>query len=67
MKYTEIFKGLDIIEKTRRLDAIEKLNKLWDRKNACLQEADRKVFDKKIQRLVRHEAFWLKETAWFLF
>lgn len=67
MTYKEIFKGLDIIEKTRRLEVIEKMNKLWDCKNACLQDSDRKIFDKKIQRIVRREASWLKEAAWFLY
>ena len=67
MKYSEIFKGLDIIEKTRRMEAVEKMNKLWDRKNACVNESDRQVFEKKIKRLVRQEASWLKDFAWFLY
>ena len=67
MTYTQVCNGVDILEKTRRMEVVEKINILWDRKNACIAEADKKEFEKKIQRIVRREASWLKKSAWFLY
>lgn len=67
MTYAETFKGIGTEEQTRRMGAIAKLNKLWDKKQTCGDEAENKRLQKQINLIARQERFWMKEVAWFLY
>ena len=67
MTYAETFKDIETAERNRRMEIIVRLNKLWDKKQACVDEAKQKRIEKQINLVARQERSWMKEVAWFLY
>ena len=67
MAIKEIMKGISTEESIRRMKAVEKMNKLWDKKQVCEDSEEAKRIEKKIRLIARQERFWMKEVAFFLY
>jgi hypothetical protein len=67
MKISEIMKGVSIEEQNRRMEAVEKMNKLWNKKQVCEDKTEIKRIEKKISQIARQEQFWMKNVAFFLY
>lgn len=67
MTYSQVMKDVPASEQRRRMEVIMRMNILWDRMNACDDEAKRKALGKKINKLRRQETSWLKDAAYFLY
>ena len=67
MTYAQMGKGVSATEMERRMEVIIRMNKLWDKRNACGNQAEQKRIDKRIDSIRRAETGWLKEVAWFLY
>lgn len=67
MKISEIMKGVGTEEQNRRMEAVEKMNKLWIKKQVCEDSEKAKRIEKKIRLIARQEQFWMKNVAFFLY
>lgn len=67
MKISEIMKGVGTEEQNRRMEAVEKMNKLWIKKQVCEDKTEIKKIEKKISQIARQEQFWMKNVAFFLY
>lgn len=67
MKISEIMKNVSTEERERRMEAIDRMNILWNKKQKCDDPAKVKRIESRIKEIARQEKFWLKEIAWFLY
>ena len=67
MTFAQAFQGADQNEVERRHQVVVKMNILWDKRNACEDESEKKRIDSKLKLIRRQEADWLKKAAWFLY
>lgn len=67
MTYAQMGKGISATEMERRMEVVVRMNKLWDKRNACEDKAEQKRIDKRIDSIRRAETSWMKEAAWFLY
>ena len=67
MKISEIMKGVSTEEQERRMEAVNRMNILWNKKQVCEDSAKVKRIEKKIRLIARQEQSWLKNVAFFLY
>ena len=67
MKISEIMKGVSTQEQERRMDAVNRMNILWNKKQVCEDSAKVKRIEKQIKQIARQEQGWLKNVAFFLY
>lgn len=67
MKISEIMKGVSTEEQERRMEAVNRMNILWNKKQVCEDSAKVKRIEKKIRQIARQEQSWLKNVAFFLY
>lgn len=67
MKISEIMKGISTDEQERRMDAVNRMNILWNKKQVCEDKDKAKRIEKKIRQIAREEQFWMKNVAFFLY
>lgn len=67
MKISEIMKNVSTEEREHRMEAIDRMNILWNKKQKCDDPAKVKRIESRIKEIARQEKFWLKEIAWFLY
>ena len=67
MKISEIMKNVSIEEQERRMDAVNRMNVLWNKKEACEDSEKVKRIEKQIKMIARQEQSWLKNVAFFLY
>lgn len=67
MTYAQIMKNVNTEERERRMEAIDRMNILWNKKQKCDDPAKVKRIESRIKEIARQEKFWLKEIAWFLY
>lgn len=67
MKISEIMKNVSTEEQERRMDAVNRMNILWNKKEACEDSAKVKRIEKQIKMIARQEQSWLKNIAFFLY
>ena len=59
--------GCTPAETTRRMEACERMNKLWRKRNSTDDKAKQKRLEREIDRIRRAEAPWLKNIAFWLY
>lgn len=67
MKISEIMKGVSTQEQERRMDAVNRMNILYNKKQVCEDSAKVKQIEKKIRLIARQEQSWMKNVAFFLY
>ena len=67
MKISEIMKGISTQEQERRMDAVNRMNILWNKKQVCEDSAKVKRIEKRIKEIAQRERFWMKDFAFFLY
>lgn len=67
MKISDIMKNVNTEERERRMEAINRMNILWNKKQKCDDAAKVKRIESRIKEIARQEKFWLKEIAWFIY
>lgn len=67
MTFKEAFKECDPAEAERRQAVCIRINILWDKLNACEDNAKRKQIEANLIKLKRQEAYWLKDIAYFAY
>lgn len=67
MKISEIMKGVSTEEQNRRMEAVNKMNVLYNKKQVCEDKEQIKRLDKKIRLIARQEQSWMKNVAFFLY
>ena len=67
MTIKEAMKGVGTEESIRRMNAVNKMNKLWNKKQACENPDEIKRIEKQIKLIARQEQFWMKNVAFFLY
>ena len=67
MTIKEVMNGVSTQEQERRMEAIDRMNILWNKKQACEDKEQIKRLDKKIRLIARQEQSWLKNVAFFLY
>ena len=67
MKISEIMKDVSTEERNRRMEAVNRMNILWNKKQMCEDKEQIKRLEKKIRLIARQEQFWMKNIAFFLY
>lgn len=67
MKISEIMKGVSTEEQERRMDAVNRMNILWNKKQVCEDKDKAKRIDRQIRKIARQEQSWMKNVAFFLY
>ena len=67
MKISEIMKNVSTEEQERRMEAVNRMNILWNKKQVCEDKEQVKRIEKKIRLIARNEQSWLKNVAFFLY
>lgn len=67
MKISEIMKGVSTEEQNRRMEAVNRMNILWNKKQVCEDSEKVKRIEKRIKEIARQEQSWLKNVAFFLY
>ena len=67
MTIKEVMKGVSTEESNRRMEAINRMNILYNKKQSCEDKDKIKRIDKKIKLIARQEQSWLKNVAFFLY
>lgn len=67
MKISEIMKGVSTQEQKRRMDAVNRMNILYNKKQVCEDSAKVKRIEKQIRMIARQEQSWMKNVAFFLY
>ena len=67
MSIKEIMKDVSTEEANRRMEAVNRMNILYNKKQACEDSEKVKRIEKKIKQIAREEQFWMKNVAFFLY
>lgn len=67
MKISEIMKGVSTEEQERRMDAVNRMNILYNKKQVCEDKDRAKRIDRQIHKIARQEQSWMKNVAFFLY
>lgn len=67
MKISEIMKGVSTQEQERRMDAVNRINILFYKKQTCEDSEKVKRIEKRIKEIAQTERFWMKDFAFFLY
>lgn len=67
MTIKEAMKGVSTEEQERRMDAVNRMNILYNKKQVCEDKEQVKRIEKKIRQILRQEQPWLKNVAFFLY
>lgn len=67
MKISEIMKNVSTEEQERRMEAVNRMNILWIKKQVCEDSEKAKRIEKQIKMIARQEQSWMKNVAFFLY
>ena len=67
MTIKEAMEGISTEEQERRMNTVERMNILWNKKQVCEDKEQIKRLEKKIRLIARQEQFWMKNVAFFLY
>lgn len=67
MTIKEAMKGISTEEANRRMEAVDRMNILYNKKLACEDVNEQKKIDKRIKVIARQEQSWMKNVAFFLY
>lgn len=67
MTIKEVMKGVSTQEQERRMDAVNRMNILYNKKQVCEDSAKVKRIEKQIKMIARQEQSWMKNVAFFLY
>ena len=67
MTIKEAMKGISTEEANRRMDAVNRMNILYYKKQSCEDENKQKRIDRNIKKIARQEQSWMKNVAFFLY
>lgn len=67
MTIKEAMNGVSTQEQERRMDAVNRMNILYCKKQVCEDEGKRKNIERKIKQIARQEQSWMKNVAFFLY
>ena len=67
MTIKEAMKGVSTEESNRRMEAVNRMNILYNKKQVCDDKDRAKRIDRQIRKIARQEQSWMKNVAFFLY
>lgn len=67
MTIKEAMKGVSTEESNRRMEAVNRMNILYNKKQVCEDKDKAKRIDGQIRKIARQEQSWMKNVAFFLY